>query len=468
MFYDGILGGNANKFCRFNSPRSNCTNVCVFLSLEFYLCREIFVSPSGADSPNCTTEDNPCKTIAHALEVVAATNDVIRMDGNSANFTVRRRLKISKPMNITFSSYNGVAWICGGGDDIFPTFLHMNSFYPHMNDVSIIIFRAINFCNIYLCSAGSFNIFGFPQIARMKMRLKVEMCGFYFSHLSNASKKQFFRQNLLYLQMKAASITIDNCWINANHQVGILLHSSNDACLDFRSITIAFNNTKIQNAKYIVYSILQKCTDRFFAKSFKLKIFNSTFTSDGKQQSRTPQFSVVIGRQIRFKIWLLIYIKNSRFENLSVVTQAAAVMDIQGPSIVRMRNSTFIGNTGYRGGALALQSTFVEMIDCHFYNNIAKVYSICAHKDQGGNGGAVFTDGLSGSLKLRVQNCSFINNSANCFGSAWYVGYFSSISVRNTQFSSERHVTSQALWFSYSDNLMLDNVSFEAEEIQRY
>ena len=435
------------------------------------MCREIFVSPSGADSPNCRTKDNPCLTIEHALKAVAATNDVIRMDGSSANFTVRGRLKISKPINITFSSYNGIAWICGSAasaGDGFARHLMVDVFAARRNDVYDITFRAINFCNIRLLNVGRSYLSAWSD--HVEIRVKVEECNFYFSYLNNVSKEQLFARSLFALQFKASVITIDNCRINANYQIGILFLSSDLACSGLRSSKIAFKNTKIENAKYAVYAILQKCTDKLSAKSFKLKIVNSTFRSDGQQQSRFPQFAVVVGKLFRNKIWSLIYIKNSRFENLSVLTQTGAVMDIRGPSIAYIRNCTFIGNVGNRGGALAFQSSFVELTDCHFYNNIAKMYSICAHTDQGGNGGAVFAGGLYGPMQLRVQNCSFINNSANCFGSAFYAGYFSSISVRNTQFSTfaGRRTTSQALWVSYSDNLMLDNVTFEAEEIQRY
>ena len=60
---------------------------------------------------NCTAMENPCRTIQYALDNVTMSDDVIKIDGSQESFTVPQEVVISKCMNTTFTSYNGVVWI---------------------------------------------------------------------------------------------------------------------------------------------------------------------------------------------------------------------------------------------------------------------------------------------------------------------------------------------------------------------
>ena len=59
---------------------------------------------------NCTTMENPCLTIQYAIDFLATSNDVIKIDGSQGTFVAPHELLISNCMNITFTSYNGVVW----------------------------------------------------------------------------------------------------------------------------------------------------------------------------------------------------------------------------------------------------------------------------------------------------------------------------------------------------------------------
>ena len=60
---------------------------------------------------NCTTMDNPCLTIQYAIDSVAIPNDIIKIDGGLGNFVLPGSVRLSNCINITFTSYNGVAWV---------------------------------------------------------------------------------------------------------------------------------------------------------------------------------------------------------------------------------------------------------------------------------------------------------------------------------------------------------------------
>ena len=71
------------------------------------------MSPDGKDLPKCGDLQNPCKTINHAVEEQARTNDIIKIDGRSGSMVIQKRIQVSKAKfcNITITSVWGVPTI---------------------------------------------------------------------------------------------------------------------------------------------------------------------------------------------------------------------------------------------------------------------------------------------------------------------------------------------------------------------
>ena len=65
-------------------------------------------------------------------------------------------------------------------------------------------------------------------------------------------------------------------------------------------------------------------------------------------------------------------------------------------------------------------------------------------------------------MELRIYNSSFIDKIATCFGRGVYLSfYFKTILVKETQFSTRFESSLDTMWYSYSENLRLDKVSFD-------
>ena len=368
-------------------------------------------------------------------------------------------------MNIIFTSYNGVACIYTVRDALklsrYGTFLAIEA-STKIRKCEIMV-NNINFHETALVKTIDWL---FTQRI-INTILTVKNCSFDFSKSGSQrvpNSNNWFHQNLITLKSPYSSITMKDCVIKANYQIGVWSFWVGRGCLEFTLTKIVLKNTKIEDARYTVYAMMKDCTDIPGKKSFKLYIVNSLVSSRGKHRSRTPQISVVVGKLYKYKIWLSIYMKNSRFENLSVLTNTAAVMDVRGPSVVSIRNCTFRGNIGNRGGALAFRSSFLKIVDSTFYDNQARVIALCAHLDQGGCGGAIFAVGLVGPTEMKIYNSSFIDNMAVCFGSAVYLGYFKTILAKDTHISTRITSSFDTLWYSYCENLRIDQVSFEAKE----
>ena len=436
-----------------------------YLSLALCNCRDIYISPSGQDNGSCSTKNNPCNTIQYAVAHLSLHNDFIRIDGSSGNFTINEEIILSKPLNITFTSYNGVA--CIKGFRVSSERMRYMRFLAvaiprYYNTMSVITIYGIHFRDISVASVGDT-----LELSKSTVNLRINQCRFQFTNNGSENGAAYWlTQSLIFLNNLYTVITFDSCTIQANYQAGIIFYPTDRRCSNFRSTTITFRNTRIEDAVYSVYAHLQECTDAQWKRLFKLTIVNSVIISQGIRQSQTPQVAAVVGQLHKNRIWLLVYMKNSSFQNLSVVTNTAAVMDIRGPSFVQIENCTFKGNIGNRGGALSFQSSFLTVTDSHFEGNKARVPTVCAQKDQGGSGGAIFVGGVYGSMWLKMNKCTFFDNLAACFGSAVYFGYFKTISVQNTKFKMyfTSHSSSTSIWLSYSRTLAFDNVSFEAKQ----
>ena len=414
---------------------------------------------------NCTTMDNPCLTIQYVIDKVAISGDVIKIDGSLGNFILRYAVLISKCTNITFTSYNGVAWIYKEGFGKasvyveYRTFLLIRSFDAKAK--CKMVFNNINFRDTGLVVLKD----SYPsksQLHPLRLNdvvLAVRNCRFDFSKYKNV-----IRRDLITIRSKNSVINIENCTIKANYQIGILRYPTVAKCKEFLSTQIVFRNTQIDDALYTVNANLMKCTDEEIHRRFELKITNSQLRSRVEHYYTGTQFMIVLRHQETYKALLPIYIENSHFENLSVRANAAAVMDIRGPSKVLIINCTFKGNIGNRGGALAFQSKLLQIVDSKFYDNQARVTTLCAHRNQGGSGGAIFIDDANKGYGFSITNSLFINNMADCLGSAVYLGFFEGVVLVRTQFTTRFTDSSSTIWFSYSFTLIFNQVSFEGRE----
>lgn len=392
------------------------------------------------------------------------SNDVINLDGSSGNFTLDHSISITN-RNITFTSYNGVATLFGYGE--YSKLLIIDSLIYGQNKMLIVI-ENIKFFNVTVANIGS--VFGGSFYTNA--HLKVINCQFEFQIKTSErqpEEENWFVRNLFFIiYANSLMITVEKCIIKANYQVGILHFAERTSCLWMRSFKVSFRDTKIHDSRYCIYAALPRCNDNLGSKKFHIHVVNSSVTSNEKRQFRTPQFGIIIGKLFKTRIWLVLRFEDSRFENISVNRQTSAIMDIRGPSVVLIKNCFFQRNKGYRGGALSLQSSFVNVDYSVFKENVAQVSSVCSQIDLGGNGGAIYSPGVDGPMKLNISNCLFINNSADCLGESFYGGYFFSFSVRDTLFLTDPSLgSSEALWVSYSDKLLLNNVSFEATDIGR-
>ena len=408
---------------------------------------------------NCTTMDNPCATIQYVVDKVAKLNDIIKIDGSLGNFTVTREVQISNCMNLTFTSYNGVAWIHGDvkllGITYFGYFLTLD--YPKGSGNCEMHFNTLNFRHIKLASSSYFH----EPYSIVNMTLTVTNCLFDFS---GSGIPEIGALSLIVIKSKHSYISIENCIMKASCKIGILQYPSSRTCTKFPSTQITLKNTYIEDAWYVVQEDQHTCTHAMVEESSKLTVINSLIHSRGKCKFTSPQFWFVGGAQEYQGDLLVIYMENSRFENLLVRVMKAAVMQIKWLSRVFISNCTFKGNIGVVGGAIYLQSNHLTIIDSKFYDNEARIITLCSLKDQEGVGGAVFLDINNHPHSVKIYNSSFVNNKATCVGSSIYLGDVHEIEVWQTQFITSFTNSSDIIWFSSSENMILDQVSFEARQ----
>ena len=427
--------------------------------------REIHVSKFGTDKEGCASINNPCQTIHYAFYNVSSSNHIIKIDGSTSNFTIKHQIRIFKPTNITFTSYNGVALIYR--DDGWWKNFKTSKFLIVENytalEMSVITFKKINFWNAALAKLGHYHAL---PIKGRKVKLSIINCLFQFSnYVVNGSLNSipWQEQAIILASMPFTDITIENSDIHANHQIGVIGYPGKKGCIHLSSTKITFKNTRIENARYVVNSWSPTCRNMFTKKGISLNVTGCIVKSKGKSSSRKPQFAIAFGIVSEHTKWMTGRVVNSLFEGFTVTTKMAAVMDIRGPSGLSIINCTFKGNIGYRGGALSFDSATVTIVDSHFVRNEARVSTICANKDEGGIGGAIYVSGHGVPRTLSINRTSFVNNTATCRGSAVYIGYCLAIKVQSTRFSTfvSCKLSSQAVWFSYSTELSIKNVTFE-------
>ena len=411
---------------------------------------------------NCSTIENPCLTIQYAIDNVTMSGDVIKIDGSLGNFTVPREVRISTCMSLTFTSYNGLALVYREKESSlsagYGTFMVIRSFRKKVK--CKVLFNNINFHDTLLIRLEHWRfskIWIFTPYLQ-DTTLTIRNCLFHFSEYAKAAQWQY--SSLITMQSGSSFINMEHCRIQANYQIGIVFYPKIQWCPKFLSTQIIFRNTRIENALHSVYAKMTVCKN----SKFVLRISKSTLISNGKHHSRAAQVIVDLGQLNYPKVALLVFMENSCFRNLSVESNTGAVMDIKWASKIFIRNCTFRGNVGNRGGALSIQSKLLTIVDSHFCNNHARVITLCAHRHQAGCGGAIFIGTSPVSLGLQIYNSSFINNIADCLGSAVYLGAIAAVVVKQTQLSTNFTASPSTMWFSYSKFFHVDQVSFEAKE----
>ena len=420
----------------------------------------------GNDHENCSSITHPCQTIQHAFDKVALSNDVIKIDGSFGNFTIKKQIRISKPVTITFTSYNGVPWIYGEGTS-WRNFksnqiLALDNFESSTR--SMVTINSINFRDTALARIGRHK-----ALSKNKIQFKIINCRFQFSNTE--SKKNYkigpwLKQAIVSIFQPFTEITFENCVIKAKYQTGIIRYPKGKGCKYLSSTRIKFRNTRIEDARYSLLARSPECKTSQKDKALELIVEDSILKSNDKYQSREAQFTVDVNELQKYRTRISIEMKNSSFEDLLVRSRTAAVMDIRGISFVKIKSCTFKRNIGYRGGALSLQYCSLYLHDSYFEGNKARVSTVCSYKDQGGSGGAIFVGGKYGPMTMGITDSTFTDNHADCFGSAIYFGYSNTLTVKRTRFSTifvRRNVTGP-LWFSASRSLALYDVSFEARE----
>ena len=431
-----------------------------FFSIPIGFCnaKEIFVSPLGKDHINCTIMDNPCLTIQYAIDNVVTSNDVIKIDGCLGTFTVPREVRISNCITIRFTSYNGVAWIQRDRQK-FIGYTRYSTFFIIVNPKKLanweIHFDTINFRNTTVSQPEFSQI---PQL--VNITLTVKNCQFEFSRLRSTTSDS---QTLLMIESQYSFITIENCTIKANCEIGIINIQQSIYDSRYYSTQITLRNTRIEDALSTVRANPPEFTYAAFFKAIsKLSIINSTLLS--RRKCRSTQFVFFRHTQEYLEHLLIIYMENSLFENFSALRYTAAVMDIQWQSNAVITNCTFKGNTGSRGGALSFKSGFLKIVNSHFYDNEARAQTICGLKEQGGTGGAILMDSVYYPATVKIYNSSFMNNKATCAGSSVYLAYTHDIEVKQSQFIARFTDSSDIEWFSSSQYLKIDKVSVVARE----
>ncbi len=168
-------------------------------------------------------------------------------------------------------------------------------------------------------------------------------------------------------------------------------------------------------------------------------------------------------------------IKNCTFEYTSIEILSDGYDLQKSLFLVQIKHASFINSVkNGNGGALMIISTVENSSITIFHSKFIKSRALKRSNDEPGKGGAVFVDG--DSVILEIDDCFFLNNSADDAGSALYTSTNVMASLRNTSF--EINITSHIIHpvFSfrgkvvtllgqvYLINSVHDNIVFEPFE----
>lgn len=125
-----------------------------------------------------------------------------------------------------------------------------------------------------------------------------------------------------------------------------------------------------------------------------------------------------------------------------------------GQKFVRIYNCSFKNCSGSNGGAINSLGSELWLLKCSFSDCSATGTGGGAEVSvtgQGGIGGAVYIDGISNNSAtplLRIEQCSFVNNSSNCYGGAVFLYTYeksnSKTYIKDSLFSENSAVSSSA------------------------
>ena len=420
----------------------------------------------GNDHENCASVTKPCQTIQHAFDKVALSNDVIKIDGSFGNFTMKKQVRILKPTNITFTSYNGVPWIYG---EISSWRFHKYDWFlvvekVESSQISVITINKLNFRDILLARIGRRK-----DVTKMRVNFKVinSRCELF----EKKTERRYMHfptviYTLILVNIQFTDITLEGCAIKANNYAGIIRHPSGYGCNHFISTVITFINTTVEDTGYSVNTWSPKCTNKTTMPSYTLSIINCFFKSNRKQPTTSAQFRIFFDKECKNSRKTFMHVKNSRFEDLWAKFGIAAAMDIRGNIFVKIINCTFKGNTGSKGGALSFQVNSLRVHDSYFEGNRARVHRTCYFDDDTGFGGAILARGCNGETRILIKDSTFLDNMADCYGSAIYFKSLKIVTVHWSRFCTmfTKGDSTNTLWFSSSSSVRFKNVSFEAKE----
>ena len=416
------------------------SEVCA--SLLGSAAKDIYVSPNGKDSPRCGNSSDPCLTLNHAVEEKSVSDDVIRIDGRSGNISLLRPIVIkpnSPQFNITFTSFNGTARILAVRKD-GDSFVKDEIPYAYRYAKLTVTIRDLRFFNVYLFDFR----YGYMKGWGHRFYVTSQRCIFNYDSYVNGSSYISMNHGFSY------TILIQDSSVGGNGKIGMLKLGKESDYAD--GLTLNVENSTFRDLSFFLLNAA------FFALpgNLFLSIKRSDFESKMKSQN-TVFFDT--GRFNTQKI----SIKHSIFNGLSSVLKASGKINLE------LTNSDFVKNRGMQGTAIALNANddeAVKISNCTFIGNRAISQAMCGDGKLLGNGGAICVVGQS---KLSIENSIFVDNSASCFGDAFY-GDVTDIQVRNVTLRSSQLLETSVgmIWYSISSKLSVNGVEFiEADAVKR-
>ena len=418
------------------------------------------MSPDGTDLPECGDLQHPCKTINHAVEKKARTNDVIKIDGRSGSIVIQQRIQVSKAKfcNITITSVWGVPTITTN-DRNRNEFLSFKGNIVCKTTYQITI-KNLSFQNVHLLNMRESHF----DVA--SMRFFVQNCkldfggtvgGIGYSHILIRQKIPTF-----LLEMK-------NCSIHGSSNDGVFkvesfLHDTSKLTLRieqsyFYDVAFAISGGQLSRNQSVIRSYVT------------YEILDSNFISNIKTIQKHTLISIHGDPKIKAKHYALkvdVSIKRSLFQNRTIDTRypIPSILHASGDTKVRIETSEFLQNTGRLGGAIALYTTNKRwMKHSRFEGNRAVEPTICGGGELNGNGGAVLVYGHSEKSTTTFTNVTFRNNGASCFGDAVCAINSGHIRLKDSLFESsarDRKLTQGSIWYSKSVKLLIGGSNFRS------
>ena len=284
-----------------------------------------------------------------------------------------------------------------------------------------------------------------------------------------------FRNSLPILKLEAnlwLSVSVKNSKFVGNHRIplmnGVALIMSHglwklepwfdDQKLEIRISNCVFAiNIPILSMKGPIR--LSVNSSRFVGNQ-GIRLKNGFIESKGTTTTDTIAFIAIEAPNKRYGITKII-IADCIFFNIGYVLKANNIMR------VNVSNSKFIGNYGTRGSSVtASNSEAIHFIKCTFRENQVVSKSMCGDRQLSGNGGALL---IIGKTSIIIEDSVFENNSASCVGDSAYIDSQKNIKLINTSFKSSKlsGTSSGTIWYSISDKMSFNNVTFEETDTVR-